>query len=134
MTISVQRILLIAAGAALGANARYLVGLWMAHRMGPGATFPYGTLFVNLTGSLILGFLVAWGARGGVNAQLRLFFGVGFLGAYTTFSSFSVESIQLWRTGQQGHSLFNLLLNNGIGLLCAWLGLVLGALLAYRIS
>lgn len=119
-----NRFLLIAIGAALGANARYLVGLWATHRFG--ADFPYGTVIVNITGSLILGFLVAWGsAHSGLSPELRLLFAVGFLGSYTTFSSFAVESLQQLESARLSSGLMNIFINNGIGLAAAWVGMVL---------
>ncbi|MCC6455665.1 MAG: fluoride efflux transporter CrcB [Caldilineaceae bacterium] len=119
-----NRFLLIAIGAVLGANARYLVGLWAAHRFG--MDFPYGTAIVNITGSLVLGFLVAWGStRSGLSPELRLLFAVGFLGSYTTFSSFAVESFQQLKSVHLGSALLNIFVNNGLGLAAAWVGMVL---------
>jgi len=116
-----SRYIFIAIGAALGANARYLVGVWAAERFGSG--FPYGTLLVNVTGSFILGFLVAiTTSRIQISAEMRLLLAVGFLGSYTTFSSFAVESTLLWRDATFWLGLRNVLLNNGIGLVCALLG------------
>jgi fluoride exporter len=119
-----NRFLLIAIGAVLGANARYLIGLWAAHRFG--MDFPYGTAIVNITGSLVLGFLVAWGStRSGLTPELRLLFAVGFLGSYTTFSSFAVESLQQLESVHLGSALLNIFVNNGLGLAAAWVGMVL---------
>ena len=119
-----NRFLLISIGAILGANARYLVGLWTAQRFG--AAFPYGTAIVNITGSFVLGFLVAWGsARSGLTPELRLLVAVGFLGAYTTFSSFAVESLLEAETAKLTSALFILLINNGLGIAAAWLGMML---------
>ncbi len=116
-----SRYFFIAIGAALGANARYLVGVWAAERFG--ADFPYGTLLVNVTGSFVLGFLVAiTTSRIQISPEMRLLLAVGFLGSYTTFSSFAVESTLLWRDVTFWFGLRNVLLNNGIGLVCALLG------------
>ena len=127
-----NRFFLISIGAMLGANARYFVGLWAAQRFG--VTFPYGTIIVNITGSLILGFLVAWGsARSGLSPSMRLFLTVGFLGAYTTFSSLTVETLlEAEQAGQAGQAraLLNLLVNNGLGLAAAWLGMFGARILA----
>ena len=120
----VNRFLLIAVGAILGANARYLVGLWTAQRFG--VDFPYGTVIVNITGSLILGFLVAWGSlRSGLNGEVRLLVAVGFLGSYTTFSSYTVESLQQLETANMSRALVNIFLHNGMGLAAAWVGMLL---------
>lgn len=116
-----NRFLLIALGAALGANARYLVNIWAANRFG--ADFPYGTLLVNISGSFILGLLLALASeRLSLSPDLRLLLAVGFLGSYTTFSSYAVESLNLWRDGGLLIGLWNIALNNGIGLAFALLG------------
>lgn len=117
-----NRFLLISIGAALGANARYFIGLWAAHRFG--VDFPYGTAIVNITGSLALGFFLTWSsARSGLSPELRLLVAIGFLGAYTTFSSFSVESLLQAEAGQISSLLLNVALNNGLGLAAAWVGM-----------
>jgi CrcB protein len=119
-----NRFLLISIGAVLGANARYLVGLWAAQRFG--VDFPYGTAIVNITGSFVLGFLAEWGAaRSGISPEMRLLVAVGFLGAYTTFSSFAAESLQQLESAGMGSALLNLFVNNGLGIGAAWVGMVL---------
>ena len=123
-----ERYLYIAAGAALGANARYLVGNWAGARWG--AFFPYGTLADNVTGSLFLGFLVAFATdRVVVSPELRLFLAVGFMGSYTTFSSYTVESLALLQSGAIWPALLNIVGNNLLGLGCAVLGFALARLL-----
>jgi CrcB protein len=90
--------LAIAAGGVLGANARYLVGLYVAERFG--ADFPHGTLLINVTGSLVIGFfLTLISERLAVDPLWRLFFATGFLGAYTTFSTYTYEAAVLFRQG-----------------------------------
>lgn len=116
-----SRFLFIALGAALGANARYLVGLWAAGRLG--ATFPYGTLVVNVLGSLALGFFVALATdRLALAPEVRLFLAVGFLGSFTTFSSYAVESVALLRDSGVGYTMANILVNNVVALLAALFG------------
>lgn len=116
-----NRYLLIALGAALGANARYLVGTWAGERLGAG--FPYGTLLVNVSGSLMLGFLLTLGTeRLQVSPETRLLLAVGFLGSYTTFSSYTVESLNLMRDGGASAGLLNILGNNLAGLMSALAG------------
>jgi CrcB protein len=116
--------ILIAIGAVLGANARYFIALWAGSQFG--TSFPYGTLFVNLTGSFALGFLAATtSGRLNIPADARLLLGVGFLGSYTTFSSFSVESLALLQHGNISSALLNILGNNVAGLACALLGVYL---------
>lgn len=116
-----NRYLLIAIGAALGANMRYLVGVWASGRFG--ADFPYGTFLVNILGSFVLGFLLSLGTgRLQLSPEARLLLAVGFLGAFTTFSSYAVESLNLWRDAGAWRSLLNVLGNNMVGLLAAVLG------------
>jgi CrcB protein len=119
-----NRYLLISIGAVLGANARYLVGLWAVDRFGAG--FPYGTFVVNVTGSFVLGFLVAaLEGRLPLSPDLRFLVGVGFLGAYTTFSSFAVETLILLRDGNMVTGIINIFGNNLAGLAAAMLGFFL---------
>jgi CrcB protein len=84
-------ILAISLGGILGANTRYFLTLYIAERLG--TAFPYGTLFINVTGSLIIGFFLTFVTeRLTVDPLWRLFFATGFLGAYTTFSSYTFEA------------------------------------------
>ncbi len=123
-----NRYLLIALGAALGANARYLVGVWAADRFG--ADYPYGTLIVNITGSFILGFLLSLTTeRLALSPELRFLLAVGFLGSYTTFSSYAVETLNLWREAGFWYGVRNVLLNNGVGLVFTLLGTYVARLL-----
>lgn len=111
----------ISLGAILGANARYLVGVWAGSQWG--AAFPYGTLIVNTSGSFVLGLIAGLvGSRMEVSPEMRLFLAVGFLGAYTTFSSFAVETLLVTREGGVWIGILNILANNVLGLLCALIG------------
>lgn len=104
-------------GGAIGAGARHLVGQAMLARLGPG--FPWWTLSVNIVGSLAMGLLIGLLARGGAGGETaRLFVGVGILGGFTTFSSFSLEFWVLFERGQTGQAAFYVLAS------------VIGALLA----
>ncbi len=87
------RLLIVAAGGALGAVARYGVGVWTM-RLFPTAQWPWATLTVNAVGGLLMGLLAGWLAfRGGASSEsLRLFAAVGVLGGFTTFSAFSLET------------------------------------------
>ena len=123
-----EKIFLISAGAILGANARYWLGDWAARRWGAG--FPYGTLLINLSGSFILGLFMTLALnRWMLDTRWRLLIAVGFLGAYTTFSTYTYESITLLLNGQWGSGLFNLLGSAVLGVLAVGLGITLGRLL-----
>ena len=120
-----DKYLIIGLGGFLGANARYLLSGWAAQKWG--ASFPYGTLLINATGSFILGlFLAATTGRVLVDPRWRLFFAIGFLGAYTTFSTYTYESVQLLLSGGWWPGLANLLTSNFIGLAASILGIALG--------
>jgi fluoride exporter len=89
-------VLLVALGGGIGSAARYLVGGWFASRFGP--AFPYGTFFINISGSFIIGFFLALAQeRLSLSPSWRLFFAVGFVGGYTTFSTFEYESVRLFQ-------------------------------------
>ena len=85
-------------GGAIGAGARHLAGQAMLARLGPG--FPWWTLSINIAGSLLMGLLIGILARSGGGETTRLFVGVGVLGGFTTFSSFSMEFWMLFERGQ----------------------------------
>ncbi|MEI4505753.1 fluoride efflux transporter CrcB [Sphingopyxis sp. CCNWLW253] len=89
-------------GGAIGAGARHLVGQAMLARFGP--AFPWGTLSINIVGSLLMGLLVGWLVRSGGGDTARLFVGVGILGGFTTFSSFSMEYWMLFERGQNAQA------------------------------
>ena len=103
-------------GAAIGAGARHLVGGAMLARLGPG--FPWGTLSINIAGSLLMGVLIGWLARSGGTEAARLFFGVGVLGGFTTFSAFSMEFWTLFERGQAMQA-FSYVLASVVGAIAA---------------
>src|SRR5262245_65192660 len=113
----------VALGGALGSVARYACSGVAARWLGAG--FPYGTLFVNVTGSFTIGLLAALVASGGrllLGADARAFLLVGVLGGFTTFSSFSLETLNLARSGALGPAMLNV---GGSVVLClgaVWLG------------
>ena len=118
-------VLLVAAGGAIGAAARYVAGLWIVARLGAG--FPWGTFFVNVTGSFLIGIILVLVQGGALPAGARLFLAVGVLGGYTTFSSFSYETLQLLSGGGSlGPVLFNAFGQLLVGLLAVYLGVVCG--------
>ena len=112
-------------GAAAGGLARYAISSWVNTRY-TGA-FPMGTFLVNLTGSLLIGALMAiLTARYPQHATLRLFLIVGVLGGYTTFSSFALENFAAIRSGEVAVALLNSVASVVLGTLAVWLGTVLG--------
>lgn len=122
-------IVLISLGGAAGAASRYVVDQWVSQRM-PGA-FPLGTLVVNLSGSLLLGFLFALAIeRGVLPASVRGPLLVGFIGAYTTFSTLMLESWRLIEDGAVGLGLANLVGSMVIGMIVLVVGLQVGRALA----
>jgi CrcB protein len=109
-----EKFLIISIGAVLGANARYWLGGWAAERFG--TTFPYGTLIINLTGSFVLGlFITLITDRFLVDPNWRLLVAIGFLGSYTTFSSYTYESVNLLLKGQTWLGLLNLFGSSFLG-------------------
>ncbi len=115
------QILLVALGGALGSVARYGVGLMAARIFG--IAFPWGTLAVNILGGLLMGILAA--RLGPQQEELRLLLGVGLLGGFTTFSTFSLEALRLME-----HAPFHALTYVGaslvLSLAACWAGLMLG--------
>lgn len=112
------KLLLIGAGGAAGAIARYLLSGWVTR-----GTFPLGTLTVNGLGCLLIGFLGAvltgpWLMR----EEYRFAITVGFLGGLTTFSTYAFETLSLAGDRQWAHAAVNVLLNNGLGLVAVWFG------------
>ncbi len=95
-------LLYIALGGGLGAIARYVLGGWV--QVATGATFPWGTLFINISGSLLLGFLYVLLEGAPAAREWRAFLGIGFCGGYTTFSTFSYETARLLQDGQLGRA------------------------------
>jgi fluoride exporter len=120
----------VALGGALGSVARYASSTAFARWLGAG--FPYGTLFVNVAGSFAIGLLAALVAGDGrplLGTDARAFVLVGVLGGFTTFSSFSLETLELARSGALGAAVANVALSFGLCLLGAWLGFAAAGLL-----
>ncbi len=116
--------LIISLGAIVGANARYLISRFAAKSLGP--VFPYGTLFINVTGSLIVGFFMIWASeRVLIDPRWRLLVVIGFCGAFTTFSSYAFETMAYFEQGQWLLLCGNVLSNNVLCLLGALAGMAL---------
>lgn len=117
-------ILVISIGAIVGANARWILSRYAARFIG--TAFPYGTLFINVTGSFIVGFFMAWTTeRVLVDPRWRLLVVVGFCGAFTTFSSFAFETMSYFEQGQWLLMWTNFLSNNLLCLGAAVAGMAL---------
>jgi len=117
--------LMISTGAIFGANIRYWIGNWAAQKFG--INFPFGTFLINFSGSLLLGFFVTIiTERFSINPQWRLLISVGFFGAYTTFSTYTLDSIHLLLKGQWQYGLFNLFGSTILGVAAAGAGIWLG--------
>lgn len=121
-------LLLVMLGGALGSGARYLTGRYMLDAFGP--DFPYGTLTVNWVGGLLMGLLAGVLARTGGTEGWRLFIGVGILGGFTTFSSFSLDTITLIERGQMTAALGYIALSLLGSLAALWAGLSLTRIFA----
>jgi fluoride exporter len=121
-------VLVICLGAIVGANTRYFISRYAAQVLGP--VFPYGTLFINVVGSLIVGFFVAWTSeRVLIDPRWRLLVVVGFCGSLTTFSSYAFESMSFFERGQWLLMLTNIFGNNLLCLAGALAGMALARVL-----
>lgn len=115
--------LAIAAGGAIGALLRYWTSVAVHSRLGAG--FPYGTLVVNVLGSLLMGFLYIWFIdRLAVGPAMRAFLFIGLLGAFTTFSTFSIETLNLMEAGQPGKAVINVIVSVTVCVAAAGLGVL----------
>lgn len=125
MSINFPHLIFIALGGATGAVMRYLMSNWV-HSFA-GRDFPYGTLSVNVLGSFLMGILyILLIERFQLDAEWRALILVGLLGAFTTFSTFSMETLLLLEGGEYNKAIFNIFAN---GLLCiagAWAGVIIG--------
>ena len=117
-------ILIISLGAIVGANARYFLSRLAVKELGP--VFPYGTLVINVLGSLVVGFFVIWTTeRVLADPRWRLLVVVGFCGSFTTFSSYAFESMSFFDRGQWMLMFANVLSNNLLCLGSALAGMAL---------
>ena len=113
--------LVVAVGAMLGANLRFVIGMWAADRFG--VDFPYGTFIVNVSGAFAIGIVLAFiGERVGIDPLWRLFFATGLLGGYTTFSSYAWETLALAESGNWLPAMAYVFGSNVIGFAGVWLG------------
>jgi len=114
----------IALGAVVGASARYFLSTQIARHFS--TTFPYGTLLINITGSLVLGFFLVYSTeRVLLDPRWRLLVAIGFCGSYTTFSSYAFESFALMEQGQWLMMGLNILFSNALCLAAVLAGAAL---------
>ncbi len=120
-----NKYLVVGIGGFLGAIARFWVGGYISERMG--TRFPYGTFVINITGSFLIGLTVTLLAeRVHWNANWRYLIPIGFIGAYTTFSTFELETLQSTREGALLMAFLNVALSVVLGFIAVWLGVVTG--------
>lgn len=124
-----QNIFLVFIGGGFGAVLRYIITTQAAARLS--GLFPWGTLIVNAVGSLLMGFIIGVliNRAYSLGESARLLLAVGFLGGFTTFSSFSMETVTLIKGDSLLLAVLNIGVNTLFGLIAAWLGLYLAKLL-----
>lgn len=113
----------IAAGGAIGSLLRFWLNLFFTGRFGE--TMPWGTILINISGSFAIGLFATLSEPGGrisVSADLRLFVLVGLCGGYTTFSSFSLQTLALFQSGEPGRAIANVIVSVFFCLVAVWLG------------
>lgn len=121
---TMQMYLFVALGGAFGACFRFAIAQFVLNWLGKG--FPFATLIVNISGSLIMGVLYGLIQQGTIEVVLyRTLIGIGFLGAFTTFSTFSLDTLLLLQQGEIIKAMLNILLNVGLCILAAGLGMFL---------
>lgn len=114
---------MVAMGGAVGSVLRFWVGGSIAERLG--TRFPYGTFAVNCTGSFLIGLVITLIAEhANVNPNWKYLIGIGFIGGYTTFSTFEYETFQSMQDGKMLIASLNVILSITIGLICVWLGVM----------
>jgi CrcB protein len=119
--------LVIGLGGFIGANTRFIVGQWAAQKWG--TAFPYGTFLINITGSFILGLFATLLLHFAWNDYWRLLIAIGFVGAYTTFSTFEYETLQLVAQGSWTRAMMNALGSLVCGFAAAYTGVIIVRLL-----
>lgn len=123
-----QKYLWIAAGGALGSIARYWIGSAVGSRMG--IRFPYGTMIVNISACVIIGFTLAYfGRRVDLSPPWRYFIPIGFIGAYSTFSTYEWETFSTMRSGAFFLAALYAVGSLVLGLAAVWAGAMLGEII-----
>lgn len=126
-----KTVLILGSGGFIGSNLRYFTGKFV-HKLS-GTSFPVGTFAVNIIGSLLFGLLFFISTENeNITDQTKLFLGTGLLGAFTTFSTFSYETVSLFRQGMGVHAGLNILLNLVLGIGGVLAGMGIGRLIMGR--
>ncbi|SIR36142.1 camphor resistance protein CrcB [Shewanella morhuae] len=115
-----NNLLLVALGGSIGAVFRYLISIFMIQVFG--GSFPFGTLLVNVLGSFLMGVIYALGQMSHISPELKALIGIGLLGALTTFSTFSNETLLLLQEGDWLKATLNVVLNLSLCLFMVYLG------------
>lgn len=125
MSNSLAQVLVIMFGGAFGAAARFILSTKVAEKYGN--AFPYGTLSVNVIGSFLMGLLaMILVERLALDPLLKLGVFVGFLGAFTTFSTFSMDTLSLFEQGHHLRAITNMFVSVSCSVLAVWLGVFIG--------
>jgi CrcB protein len=119
-----KELIVVGLGGFVGAISRYLVAGWVQNLSN--SHFPFGTLMVNSIGSFVIGLLAGIFQHAVISPQMRLFVFIGLLGAFTTFSTFSYETLMLLRSGAAWEAFLNMIASLILGLLSVYLGYALG--------
>lgn len=117
------KFIMIFIGGGLGALSRFGLSKWVS-QLGKG-NFPFGTMSVNWIGCLLIGFFSAWFTGRLVSPEFRILILVGFLGAFTTFSTYSLDTVRLILDKSYWTALWNFILSNGVGMLLVFSGILL---------
>jgi fluoride exporter len=127
--IDLRTVLAVALGSAIGGSCRYLIGVWFVQRYGPG--FPLGTLFINVSGSLLIGFVAELSQTRalGITPFVRIALATGLIGGYTTFSSYIFEAVTLSGEGRRGIALLYALGSIVLGVGAYFVGTIVARLL-----
>jgi len=116
--------IMIGVGGCAGSIARYVVGSYIGSRLG--IRFPYGTFVINMSGSFLIGFIMVLLSRTTASQNWRYLIPIGFIGAYTTFSTFEWETLRAIQEGTPVIGLLNVVLSLIIGFIAVWAGYELG--------
>jgi fluoride exporter len=124
-----MRYLMVGFGGGLGSILRFWVGSYVSGKMG--TRFPYGTFLINCTASFLIGLIITLLAeKAHWNPNLRYLIPIGFIGGYSTFSTFEYETFRVMQDGELWLALVNVVLSVVVGFFAVWLGVIVGRLSA----